>query len=819
MAVTLVQVHYRFRTDTATVETAPTWGAAEDTAWSIFPGTFRLRVEVQNTGSTQSANQTWSIYAQKNGAGGYTAVTTTRTDGIKAVDAGASADNDTLSTRRLTAASGTWQSGQYDETGATGTQRIYATSVTEFEFGLALDLAALNPNDYFDLRVYGGTSALNTYSVTPRITASFVALKASGENLLAYSTTFENAAWTKSNVDATFATQQTFGNRLFRKLAESTTASVQHINYASASNAAGSVTWSCYVHAAERTRIEAFCANIGWTKYVQLLFNIASGAGTLVWSTAVGTGVSIAASGAIDCGNDVWRIWFTMAGADASMIAGHYLDNGSGNGAESTTYAGTVGYGAWIADAQISDGAALGSYQTTNGTTATGGCHQVGSPAIEAPALGQASADNLTAAGLTIGAPAIGGGAIGQEHILAADGLSTGVPIVPAAVLAGIDGLSAADLAVAAAMLDAPAILSVLVAGEIVTGAAMTGAGIFAQTHAFIANEIAAGTPVIAAGEFALAVDLLGTAIAIGAPTLGSATLAEANTLAAADVATGAPELTAPLLAPVFALIAENLAIVSPLFTGAAIGQIHALATGDVAAGAPVLAAPGLGIGAVDLAAADLILSSPSIAAPTMTAFWAFDGAALAAGAPTIESSVIGQGHALGASMVAAGAPMLAAGDLDIVGQPVAGPLVVGASVIAGGAFDQNHTLAALALAAGPPVLGTPDFARLVFALDAEPIIVPSLDIGRPSIGQDHQLAAFPLVLHAPVLGIGTLSFASVSRGIAFTGHRHPITFAGQRATVEIIGGRSPLNFAGQRASVKITGGIPRPNFTGRVSH
>ena len=62
--------------------------------------------------------------------------------------------------------------GQYDENGATGVITLAASSVTELEFAVMLTLAALK-GDTYDFRVYRGTStALNTYSNTPRVTVT-----------------------------------------------------------------------------------------------------------------------------------------------------------------------------------------------------------------------------------------------------------------------------------------------------------------------------------------------------------------------------------------------------------------------------------------------------------------------------------------------------------------------------------------------------------------------------------------------------------------------------------------------------------------------
>ena len=166
------QHRYRFRTDADAVNSAATWGAAESTAFSLAPGVnFRLRFLIWNDGTATTGNQSWSIYWRKNATGSYAAVTTSSSN-VRAVDAGSSADNDSLSTQRLTSpASGTFVNGQYDETGATGNVAITTGNFSEFEFGLQLQTADLAVNDYIDFQVYAGGVALQAYDVTPRITA------------------------------------------------------------------------------------------------------------------------------------------------------------------------------------------------------------------------------------------------------------------------------------------------------------------------------------------------------------------------------------------------------------------------------------------------------------------------------------------------------------------------------------------------------------------------------------------------------------------------------------------------------------------------
>ncbi len=172
MAVTLVQSHYRIRTDsTAAQGGTPVWAAALDTPAPIAIGTsFRIRVSVSSTGTTANTSNPFQIYCSRNG-GAYAAITTSGTY-IKSIDAtaGASADNSAITTS-LIGGTGTFQNvGQYDSTGASSNIQITAGDFVEFEFGLQITTSA-NPGDSFQLEVYFNGGALNTYTVIGLTTA------------------------------------------------------------------------------------------------------------------------------------------------------------------------------------------------------------------------------------------------------------------------------------------------------------------------------------------------------------------------------------------------------------------------------------------------------------------------------------------------------------------------------------------------------------------------------------------------------------------------------------------------------------------------
>ena len=183
MAITLAQAVFRFRTDALaadqTTAGACTWGAAQNVNYNPPVNTpFRIRFIVQNTGSTTSGSVTWNLRYQKNGTGGYVQVPNTSSgNSVYSVDAtaGASSDNSALTHSLLTGGSGTFlTTGQYDDTGSTGSFAITATHYAEFEFGLEFNGTNCAVGDYFDFRIYDGTTALTAvgsggaYTVTPR---------------------------------------------------------------------------------------------------------------------------------------------------------------------------------------------------------------------------------------------------------------------------------------------------------------------------------------------------------------------------------------------------------------------------------------------------------------------------------------------------------------------------------------------------------------------------------------------------------------------------------------------------------------------------
>jgi hypothetical protein len=135
---------------------------------------FTIRLQPQETGGG-TFNTGYALFAQKNGTGGYTEVTRTRTDGLQIVANGSSRTDDEATSSRLTAGSGSWVAGKFDDGATQGTTSVSLSSqYTDIEFCIQVTTGAAT-NDYWDLRLHeSGGSALDSYGTLPRATAGTI---------------------------------------------------------------------------------------------------------------------------------------------------------------------------------------------------------------------------------------------------------------------------------------------------------------------------------------------------------------------------------------------------------------------------------------------------------------------------------------------------------------------------------------------------------------------------------------------------------------------------------------------------------------------
>jgi hypothetical protein len=135
---------------------------------------FRIRIIAEeNNGKTDP--WAFQLAAQKNGSGGYSLITTTRTDGIQYSDDGNGiADGSVIAVADFDLTwSGTGTDGEYDDAqsaAGTGTIGLNGTYV-ELEFCLKAVFSVLNNGDFFDFQLQDtGGGALDGYTRTPRLT-------------------------------------------------------------------------------------------------------------------------------------------------------------------------------------------------------------------------------------------------------------------------------------------------------------------------------------------------------------------------------------------------------------------------------------------------------------------------------------------------------------------------------------------------------------------------------------------------------------------------------------------------------------------------
>jgi len=171
------QITFRLRNDNGT-ETTATWKQAQNTNATInVDENFRVRFRMDETNSRSWSNQSWTLQYQKNGTGGYAAVTDSTP--VKIV-ASSNFGNDEDCTTQLTGGTGTFvtdNNGMKDQYNACVNSGS-AGYLFETEWSLQLDSAQMANGDYVDIRVTHASYVI-TYTNTPRATASKIAVSVS----------------------------------------------------------------------------------------------------------------------------------------------------------------------------------------------------------------------------------------------------------------------------------------------------------------------------------------------------------------------------------------------------------------------------------------------------------------------------------------------------------------------------------------------------------------------------------------------------------------------------------------------------------------
>jgi hypothetical protein len=174
-SASLRQTHFRFRSDTGTVDGTPTWIAGEDCNVNIDVSggntKFRLRFAVQETNGVTSSSSTYGVYYSK--MGGAAAAVTTSTASLRAADVSSDASSTNVTVSRLSG-TGSFQGGEYDEDGTTDSITNTANQWVEIEWGLEIVAADVSDGDTIDISLRRGAGgALNGgYALHARLTIS-----------------------------------------------------------------------------------------------------------------------------------------------------------------------------------------------------------------------------------------------------------------------------------------------------------------------------------------------------------------------------------------------------------------------------------------------------------------------------------------------------------------------------------------------------------------------------------------------------------------------------------------------------------------------
>ncbi|WP_435607731.1 phage head spike fiber domain-containing protein [Pseudomonas knackmussii] len=197
---------------------------------------------------------------------------------------------------------------------------------------------------------------------TPRYQNGVLLIEEQRTNLLLYSSTFSNAAWTKANASITSgATTAPDGTSSASKLVEDTTSNTHQINQISSST--GQRTFTVFAKAGERTQIQLGMSDLT-TAAIYANFDLSTG--TLLGTTSGGSWTAISQS-ISSVGSGWYRLSFTAtAGSGTQVRAVANIYSGG-----TATYLGDGVSGLYLWGAQLEAGAAQTSYIPTTSAQVT----------------------------------------------------------------------------------------------------------------------------------------------------------------------------------------------------------------------------------------------------------------------------------------------------------------------------------------------------------------------------------------------------------------------------------------------------------------
>jgi hypothetical protein len=793
MPVTAVQTRYRFRSDTTTVDAAPTWAAAENVTYN--PGInnkFRLRFEVQNTGNTSTGAQNWNLFYSRN-AGAYSQISISSSF-VQSAAASVDADNTALTVRRLTVDAGTFVNGQYDSTGATGTIALTGTSVSEFEFGLVLSGNYVS-GDTVDFRIYRGVStALNTYTQTPRINITVTVLGASpitvGSPILgapslpqAYNLATGDLTALSPNLPAVpaFTAFVPTGYNI-----NASSLAVASPNLASAppfsvSGAGGGINLGTP---------PAFADSSPY--YTTPDFGIVTGSVSVtassmaVSSPVLGNPVvsryALTSAGFVDGSPSLVLPTFSAFGGPVTLTGGSFVDGSP----YSTTPDFSIGIGA--NDLNVTSpifGVPTFSQRQAFSSTV----FAVASPSLGAPTIKQAQV--ISPSSMAIGSPLFGVPAIAITPAIVAAPLAVGSLSIGVPTLTQIQVLSGTGIIVASPVIGSPtaAVKVLLTATNMTLGSPPLGSPTLSQMHLLSPLSLATGSPQFSAAVMTFSGQVTAVPLTVGSPIIGVPIIAQKQVIAAASLAVASPTISAAAASSLYTFAASPLMTSSPTFGIPSINQnYHFLTTLTV--GSPVLATPPISQ-YQRLVATALATLSPVMGVPSTVATLSFTSVGLTIASPIIGAANLNQQLALTAVNITTASLFFGPAAVALVGQIVAVPVPVlnGSPVFGTPTILQSQVLSALPLVIGSPqftgpiignvaassnltvaspVLGAPSLVMLTGFPLAQDISVGSPVIGMPSIvSQLHVLSAGDFTISRPFIDvpgiIGQLQFLTAA--------------------------------------------------------
>lgn len=166
ISTTYQQYAFRLRNDDGS-QTSATWVASQNTNASLNVDTnYRVRFGIIGNGPSGWSSQTFNLYCSKNG-GSYNAIASGQAVKYSASSNFAQGADSTIQLDAVGAFiddnNGMCESGGATNSGGDG-------SAFEVEYSIQIDSGQVANGDTITLRVYRGTTALNTYTYTPSIT-------------------------------------------------------------------------------------------------------------------------------------------------------------------------------------------------------------------------------------------------------------------------------------------------------------------------------------------------------------------------------------------------------------------------------------------------------------------------------------------------------------------------------------------------------------------------------------------------------------------------------------------------------------------------